>query len=126
LKRREQAELTVGDLPKNWLAAYNAAKDEVTVDLKKLLGFVEKNVEMVKEFYPELKEEEVLVAKFASLMSHEIIHRILGQLFGNEVSRGFDQLYFMEFMEKLPPDSIEIVLWSDALETCPIGDTWFG
>jgi hypothetical protein len=69
--------------------------------------------------------ETVWIAKFASVMSHETIHKVLDELEGNETSRRFDKLYFAEFMEKIPPNSIHIELWSDALETCPIGDTWF-
>ena len=108
------------------MAVYVRDRDEVIVDPRKLNELVEENVKMGKEYYSDMKEEDVWVAKFASLVAHEIIHRTLTQLFGKEVSKGFDRLHFYVFMEKLPPAACDMTLWSDALETCPIGDTWFG
>jgi len=69
--------------------------------------------------------ETVWIAKFTSIVSHETIHKVITELENEEASRRFDRLYFAHFMEKLPAHSIHVQLWSDALETCPIGDTWF-
>ena len=128
MKRKEQADFRVEALPESMMGVYIKSKDEIIVDLKELSVYVKEYVKMAKEFYPDLNEEDVLVAKFTSLVSHEIIHRSLNLLFGKEVSHRFDRLSFMgasDFMEKLPPNSISIVVWTDALETNPIGDTWF-
>jgi hypothetical protein len=129
LEKKEQAEFRVDALPDYMMGVYTYSKDEIIVDLKQLREYVEEYVEMAKEFYPDMNEEEVFVAKFTSLVSHELIHRTLHLLFDKEVSHRFDRLSFMgasEFMEKLPPNSISMLLWEDALETNPIGDTWFG
>ena len=125
MKRSEQAEFRIGELPEPRMAEYNRVKDEVIVDPEKLNDLVEEYVKMGKEFFPDLKEEDVWIAKFASLVAHEIIHRMLTQLFGKEVSHNFDRLHFAVFMEKIPPAACDMLLWSDALETNPIGDTWF-
>lgn len=70
--------------------------------------------------------EQVWIAKFSSIISHETIHKVLTELGGIEISRQFDSLYFPEFMEKIPKNSIHIILWEDAHEPSPMGDTWFG
>ena len=124
-RRRKQAELRIKELPDSIMAVYSRKKDEIIVDAKKLTEHVEENVRSAREYHPSLEEDAVWVAKFASLISHEIIHRAIDMDMGKKVSLHFDRLYLMEFMGKLPPNSLSMLLWSDALETCPIGDTWF-
>ena len=122
---QNQAEFKVNILDGRRMAIYNSANDEVIIDGKELSELVKENVASAKEYCPDLKEDEVWIAKFTSLVLHEIIHRTLQILYGKEVSIRFDRLFFKEFMEKIPLGGCEIILWSDALETCPIGDTWF-
>ena len=69
--------------------------------------------------------EQIWIAKFSSIISHETIHKVLSELGGIEISQQFDSLYFPEFMEKIPRNSIHIILWEDAHQASPMGDTWF-
>lgn len=50
--------------------------------------------------------ENIFVAKFTSIVSHEMIHKVLHKIGGKEVSRSFDRLYLAEFMGKTPQGSI--------------------
>jgi hypothetical protein len=124
-EEKEQAELRLSSLPESMFAAYWREQDLIVLDARKLSEFVAETVESAKKYHPNFDVETVWVCKFASIISHETIHRVLHELVGKEASCGFDKLYFAEFMEKIPPNSIDTLLWSDALETCPIGDTWF-
>lgn len=122
----DQAEFRVNVLDGEKMAVYLWAIDEVIVDGKELTELVQEYVGAAKDYYPEMNEEQVWITKFASLVAHEIIHRSITLLIGKEASKSFDRLYFYEFMDKIPPGGCHITLWSDGLETNPIGDTWFG
>jgi hypothetical protein len=125
-KRRRQAELELKSLPEPIFAIYCLQQDKIVLDAEKLTEFVNEMVNAAREVCPDpLDMETVWIAKFASLMSHEGIHRVLNYIEGKETSHNFDKLHFPAFMGKVPESSIDIQLWSDAYETCPIGDTWF-
>jgi hypothetical protein len=123
-----QATLTLAALADDDIhAIYMSSQDEIVLDAQKLGQVVNEKIESARGVNIYLGSfEEVWIAKFTSLVSHEIIHRVLTSLQGRETSRMFDRLYFFAFMQKLPESSIFMTLWSDALETNPIGDTWFG
>jgi hypothetical protein len=113
-------------LPEPMFAIYDSERNVVVLDAQKLSEFVSEKITIAKSVTVDLGDfETVWVVKFASIVSHEMIHKVLHKIGGKKVSLSFDNLYFAEFMEKIPENSIDMVLWSDAAETCPIGDTWF-
>ncbi len=123
---REQPGLMLSSLPEPIFAVYNSEKNLIVFDAKKLYDFVAEKFHEAREILIDLGDfDTVWIAKFTSVISHETIHSVLHKLEGKEKSCGFDNLYLAEFMEKIPKNSIDTILWSDALETCPIGDTWF-
>jgi hypothetical protein len=54
-----------------------------------------------------------------------MLNKLLIEIEGVEAADGFGKLYLPVFMEKIPRNSIHVVLWSEAFETNPVGDTWF-
>jgi glutamine phosphoribosylpyrophosphate amidotransferase len=107
-------------------AVYDSERNVVVLDAQKLSQSILEKIKSAKKAKVDLGDfETVFVAKFTSIVSHEMIHKVLHEIGDKKVSRSFDNVYLAEFMEKIPEGSIHMVLWSDALETCPIGDTWF-
>lgn len=107
-------------------AFYDSKQNTIFLDTRKLCELVDERVRSAREVGICLDDPGTIwICKFSSIMSHEIIHKVLTELEGGEVSKKFDNLYFPEFMEKISEGSIHIELWSDAFEACPIGDTWF-
>jgi glutamine phosphoribosylpyrophosphate amidotransferase len=128
MKQREWKSPTIelNALPEPMFAVYDSERNVVVLDAQKLSQSIIEKIKSAKRVKVDLGNfETVFVAKFASVVSHEMIHKVLHDIGDRKVSRSFDSLYLAEFMEKIPEDSIHMVLWSDALETCPIGDTWF-
>lgn len=107
-------------------AFYDSKQNTIYFDARKLSQLVRERVQSAREVDVRLEDAGTIwICKFSSIISHETIHKVLTELEGREVSKKFDNLYFPEFMEKIPEGSIHIELWSDAFEACPIGDTWF-
>lgn len=107
-------------------AFYDSKHNRIVLDGRKLSELVDEQVLSAREVGVHLEDSGTIwICKFASLVAHETLHKVLTELEGVEVSRKFDNLYFAEFMEKIPEGSIAIELWSDASDACPIGDTWF-
>lgn len=107
-------------------AFYDSKQNRIVLDGRKLSELVDERVRSAREVGVPLGDlGAIWICKFSSIISHETIHKVLTELEGREVSKKFDNLYFPEFMEKIPEGSIHIELWSDAFEACPIGDTWF-
>lgn len=128
MKQNEiQAELRLNTTPETIFAVYRSKENCIVLNARKLSEYIAEKSSAAREVGVDFGDlENVWIAKFASVISHEIIHKVLTELEGDEISKRFDRLYFAEFMEKIPPNSIDMSLWSDAFETCPIGDTWFG
>ena len=123
----EQIALKFEPTPEEAYALFDSEENTVALDASKLTSLVIEMVTGAKRVEVDLGDwETVWIHKFASIMAHETIHAVLDRLEGEETSRKFDRPYFPEFMGKIPINSIAIKLWSDATETCPIGDTWFG
>lgn len=111
---------------RNLCASYSHRTNTIKLDINKLGKLVAERLSQAEEAGTSFADPELVwVAKFSSLISHEIIYKVINDLEGIKTSRKFDKLRFHEFMEKLPNNMPYIVLWSDAFETCPIGDTWF-
>jgi hypothetical protein len=100
--------------------------NSVVLDTRKLRERVDGMVSGAREVGVDLGDPEtVWIAKFSSVVSKVILHKVLMEGEGVEVASGFGKLYLPAFMEKIPLNSIHVELWSDAFETNPVGDTWF-
>jgi len=125
--RKAKAELVLQRIDEDSIHAfYSSTHNVIVLDACKLSKLIADKSYQAREVHVDLGDlEQIWIAKFASIISHEIIHDVVTELGGNQISRQFDSLYFPEFMEKIPKHSVHITLWADAYETCPIGDTWF-
>jgi hypothetical protein len=125
-RTREQAELKLGRNPECIYGLYNFSDNAIILDAWKLRTHVNEKVNGARSVGVDLGDPEtVWIIKFASVVSHEVIHKVLNELENEETSKRFDYLYLAYFMGKIPPHSIHVSLWSDVFETCPIGDTCF-
>lgn len=98
----------------------------VVLDARKLRELVDSMVSGAREVGVDLGDPEMVwIAKFSSVVSRVIMHKALVEGEGVEAASGFCKVYLPVFMEKIPANSIHVVLWSDAFETSAVGDTWF-
>lgn len=116
-------------------AYYYFGQEKILMDAKKLTAKVQSLVSEAKKVGVDLGDsEDVWICKFSSIISHEIIHHLLYNLEGNETSHKLDALWApvlrSAFETEDPRDksylaACDFMLWSDAFNPSPLGDTWF-
>jgi len=107
-------------------AGYCQKTNTISLDLKKLSKLVEERLMQARSEGVNFEDPtSIWIAKFSSLVSHETIHETLARLEGIDTCKTFDKLNFRRLMGKTLNNNFYLVLWSDALESCPCHDTWF-
>jgi len=138
----KRLELVLGETPEFVCAYYLGKEGKILLNARDLMSDVASRVQDAKEAGVDLGDvETVWICKFSSLISHEILHHVLAKLEGDLTSRKLDTLsstilsVFLEdekdsdkpwmTRDKSFMAMCDMMFWTDAFNSNPLGDTWF-
>jgi hypothetical protein len=135
MKRLKRLKLILGETPVDTYALCCYTKKAIILNANALMEMVQERTDEAKKVGIDLGDpEDIWICKFASIMAHENIHRVLDELEGRIASKKLDYLCSTILSEFLVIEEWEYrswmamcdhVLYSDAQNTNPLGDTWF-